>query len=499
MKKGSDNMRKKSIFKVLGTALVLSMAVLLNPVQADATSIGGVTIPDISGITGGSTGQDSGSSSGTSAVFTGTITSAPKNLKQTDSGTGSVSFSWSAATSNGTSLIPIYYYKQIAKDSSFTQIIDSKGPSDVYSRDSNSYVFDSGLDAGTTYYVRVGASYTYSATEIPTEITTNHHWSEPLEVVTAPSSKPVVKMTGATTTSVKLSWNGVSGANGYRVAYWKYLGETESDAKSVTLSSTKTEIKKLAKNTKYSFRVYALRTSGTYTADGSYGQILGAGVLPTKVSGLKVTSFSQDPSLHRLTYEVDARDSAGTYQYEVYRYDGKKKIAGGKTTSVKTTINKNSLANYKNTFLYIRVRAGVKLTNGKYIWGKWSNKCYFTRLDGTHVKLKKSGDGMKVSWKQEKGATGYILYVGRSTGYTRNVTYRKVATISNGKATSKKLSAGLLSQKKVPFSPGKYYFVRVIPIKKVDKTTYKAIVESKTYSAYAWYTKDKKWRTYTAL
>lgn len=393
----------------------------------------------------------------------------------------------------------MYYYEQISTDSNFTtSVVSSHGPNSL--KDFNTSYSFVNLDAGKTYYVRVGASLNYNENAIPEDITTDGHWSEVLAVVTAPqNTNMTVKQTAATTTSVKLSWNAVSGANGYRVSYWKNLGESVSDAKTVTLTSTKTEIKKLAKNTKYSFRVYALRTSGTYTADGDYGELLGVGVLPTKVSGLKVTSFSQDPSLHRLKYEVDTRESATTYQYEVYRYDGKKNIASGKTTSVNPTIKKNSLANYKNTFLYIRVRAGVKLTSGKYIWGKWSNNYYFTRMDGSHVKLKKSGNGMKVSWKKEKGATGYVIYVGRASSYTRNVTYRKVATISKNQTTSKKLSANLLKQKKVPFSPGKYYYVRVVPIKKVNNTTYKAVVESKTYSAYAWYTKDKKWRMYPAL
>lgn len=493
-------MRKKSIFKVLGTALVLSMAVLLNPVQADATSIGGMTIPDIPEITGGNTGQDSGSSSGTSTALTGTITSAPKNLKQTDSGTNSITFSWTAAQKSSDTLRGVYYYEQISTDSNFTtSVVNSHGPNSLTDYNNTSYSFVN-LDAGKTYYVRVGASLNYNENAIPEDITTDGHWSEVLAVVTAPqNTNMTVKQTAATTTSVKLSWNGVSGADGYRIAYWKYLGETDSDAKTVVVSSTNTEIKNLSKNTKYSFRVYALRTSGSYTAEGSYGQILGVGVLPTKVSGLKVVEYNQNASRHKLKYEVDTRESASVYQYEIYRYDGKKKIVSGTTSSTSPTINKNALGNTKNTFLYIRVRAGIKLSNGKNSWGSWSNKYYFTRLDGSSVKLKKSGNGMKVSWKQEKGATGYIIYVGRSSGYNAKVTYHKVATISNGKTTSKKLSASLMKKKKVPFTSNKYYFVRVVAIKKVSNATYKSVVENNTYSAYAWYTKDKKWRMYRAV
>ncbi|MCR4674191.1 MAG: fibronectin type III domain-containing protein [Lachnospiraceae bacterium] len=432
-----------------------------------------------------------------------TITTVAKNLTQTDSSTDSVTFSWSAATYSGSSITPVYYYKQIAKDASFTQIVETAGPQSLVDT-TVTYQFD-GLDPGTTYYVRVGSSMTYTSAYTSTatvldEITTNQKWSDVLEVVTSPKDATItLKQTAATTTSISLSWDTVSGANGYRLCYWKYLGESDSDAKEIILTSNSKKLTGLKKNTKYSFRVYALRTSGTYTAEGSYGQLLGVGVRPTKMSGVDVVSFHQKASKHNFKFEFDERDSASIYKYEVYRYDGKKLISGT-TTSTSNRINSKTLSKSKNVncFYYLRVRAGVKLSSGTYSWGSWSDAKYFSRLDGENVKLKKSGSGMKVSWKKVKGATGYIIYVGRSTKANAAVSYKKVATVSGNKTFSKTLSKKTMNSKKVPFTPGKYYYVRVVAVKKVNGKTYKSVINSKkSYCAMANYTYKNKFYAYT--
>ena len=525
-------MKKKNQKKLFGIVFLLTCLLLISPVQVKAAQI---NLPNLSGITNGLSGNTgtntttsgtnttgtttsttesgtnttgtttstTGSSTATgitgknlTTTYTYTITSVAKNLKQVDSGVDSITFSWDrAAGYTESKTANIYYYIEIANDTSFKNTIEKKGPEMT-----NKCQFGS-LSAGTTYYVRVGACYRdYKISSLGYTDVAEPKWSATLKVVTAPDGNVKIKTTAATTTSLKVSWNKVPGANGYQVYYWKYLGESISDAKNVIVSGNSKEIKNLTKNTKYSFRVYALRTSGTYTAQGAYGELFGMSVKPTKVSGVKVTRYCQDVSLHKFRYENDPKESADIYQYRVCRYNDDV-IATGKTTSTNLWVNKSAFAKSGNVhcFYYIQVRAGAKLSNGKYSWGSWSNKYYFNRLDGTNVKVKKSGKGMKVSWKKEKGATGYVIYVGRSASYTSNVTYHKVATISKGKTTSKKLSASLLKKKKVPFSKGKYYFVRVVAVKKVGNKTYKSVVESKTYSAYAWYTKDKKWRMYTAV
>ena len=117
-----------------------------------------------------------------------------------------------------------------------------------------------GLDANTTYEVRVRAQTTGAATA---------PWSSTVSLTTLGAAPAAVGTVTVTTTNrqATVSWPQVTNADGYRVAYRVTGGWTEVDVSGG--ATTAQTIDSLASNTTYEFRVRALRSGhqdGPWTA-----------------------------------------------------------------------------------------------------------------------------------------------------------------------------------------------------------------------------------------
>lgn len=322
------------------------------------------------------------------------ITAAPAGVKQTDATSSQALVEWSPVL--GTAGEQIYYYVMYSNNVNFVNY--------SVSYPSNCYWVISGMPAGSTYYVKVGVSSTNQLSGFPADT----KWSGTLKVVTAPNSivSSTFKYTGAKTTSISASWGSVAGATGYKVKYYKY-GADASTAKYVTTTKNSVTLTKLTKNSLYNVLVYPLRKDGAFEAVQSYGYGMSAlATLPTKVTGLDCTGFNTSVKRGQAAFSWKANKAADGYQYEIYKYNGKKKLTSGFTKTNSVTVNSSKLKSRQ--YYKIRVRAYVTVSGNKKKYGDWSTVDYFARSGGSDVTPKLVGGKSKTD--MEEGSRCTELY-----------------------------------------------------------------------------------------
>ena len=119
-----------------------------------------------------------------------------------------------------------------------------------------------GLKSGTTYKYKVKA---YAKQDGKT------YWGEASDTMTTTTkpAQPAIKSTSASTSAVRLNWNAVSGANGYRVV--RYDANAKKWVSVGTIKTTSFKESKLKGKTSYKYKVKAYRKVGgaTYWSDYS--------------------------------------------------------------------------------------------------------------------------------------------------------------------------------------------------------------------------------------
>ncbi len=365
-------------------------------------------------------------------------------LKQTDSGTSSVSLEWNALLENDA-----YYQVDISQDGSRWITKEEK----VYGN--HTVIFS--LNAGSSYYVRVrgfiqdGNEKSYGP------------YSAKMECVTAPKGDTeYIRKTGSTTTSMTLKWKAVPGANAYVVTYRK-TGASSNTEKSVRTTKPTVTLKKLSASSTYHVTVYGVRKTGNgkyYTKAGysSSKSAYGLGVTPGKVTGVECDYYWQ--TIKEISVNYKNISSAEGYQVEVWTANKKKdtKIATAWAGAYAPDIKKSVFG--KHNMIKIRVRAYTENYNGKKVYGKWSNWKYACPQPDV-TKIKKSGKGLALSWDKISGATRYEVYASTK----QKSGYKKVKTTTSTRFT-------LTSFNKKPLKKGKTYYFYVVAYKKVGGKYY---------------------------
>ena len=121
-----------------------------------------------------------------------------------------------------------------------------------------------GLKSGTTYKYKVKA---YAKQDGKT------YWGEASDTMTTTTkpAQPAIKSTSASTSAVRLNWNAVSGANGYRVV--KYDANAKKWVSVGTIKTTSFKETKLKGKTSYKYKVKAYRKVGGATYWSEYSAV----------------------------------------------------------------------------------------------------------------------------------------------------------------------------------------------------------------------------------
>lgn len=218
----------------------------------------------------------------------------------------------------------------------------------------------SGLSAATTYRFKICA---YAKTD---DTVTKGNKSAAYSFTTKPAKTTGLKVKAASSSSVKLTWKKVSGANGY-VIY--RLNKSTGKYKKVIMISNSTITsytdKKLSAGTKYTYKVRAyIKDNGEYYY-GSYSDVKSGTTKPGKVKTLKLNTKS-------LAITLNWSKVKGASGYQIYRLNNKtskyekiKTVSGNEKFSYKNTNRK------KNTTYTYKVRA-YSVYDGQTYYGSFS-------------------------------------------------------------------------------------------------------------------------------
>ena len=214
---------------------------------------------------------------------------------------------------------------------------------------------------------------------------------------------PIITSLTNTSGGIKLSWNKVDGAYGYRLYYktssggWKRFKDTTATSFTDSgVSPNRTEtytIRCIDKNGKTVSGFYSKGWSKKYTP-----------VAPT-ISKLENTSSGIKLNWNKIT---------GVYGYRLYQKtsNGWKRI---KDTTATSFTDSAVSANQTKTYTIRCIDKNGKTVSGFYSKG-WSKK--YTAAP-TISKLENTSSGIKLSWNKVTGVYGYRVYQKTSTGWKR--------------------------------------------------------------------------------
>lgn len=248
-----------------------------------------------------------------------------------------------------------------------------------------------GLKLGTNYYFRVAAYKTVSSKKVYGAV------SATLKTTPVLAATNKVVLTNVTTSSLKLQWNSVAGAKGYKVYNHSTKKWLNAD-KNTTLN-----ISSLSAGTSYSFtvRAYAGSVNGKNSSKYTFT------TKPTAPKGLKI---------------VDATDSSISVTWNTTKgavgYQASYRVAGGSWKNLSTTAGTSAtitgLASLTNYEIKVRAYATNKnvsgiIANAVSSWSSVVKKS--TALAApvpTVVKASNTTD-TSFKWTAVAGAAGYTV------------------------------------------------------------------------------------------
>lgn len=188
---------------------------------------------------------------------------------------------------------------------------------------------------------------------------------KPAGPVKAPAAVTGLKVSSIAYDSVKLTWTKSENATGYDVYRSTKKSSGYSKVNKTPVTSMSFNSKSLKTGTKYYYKVKALRTEGTETAESGYSKYVSARPYLSKPT-MKLTAGKK-----KVTVKWNRINGAAGYK--VYRStkksSGYKCIATVKKGSTKSLVNKKLK---KGKRYYYQVRAYVKVS-GKYVYSSYSS------------------------------------------------------------------------------------------------------------------------------
>ncbi len=382
-----------------------------------------------------------------SATTSGYTVNTTTGLAVSKKTSTSVTLKWNKTlTSNDGKVVTGYYiYRSTAANSGYSLVATvSNGETLTYK--------DTGLTAGKTYYYRVQPYRTYKGTA-------GKGGYASLSVATLGKVGTVtgLKKSSVKIGSTKLSWSGVSTANGYEIYHSLKKGSGYSLVKTTT--STSFTHSNLCSGTNNYYKVRAYRNEDGKKVYGSFSS-----VFTVKTTGYKVSKPSKLKLASNSTTSIKLSWKKVSKANGYYIYRSTSKDTGYKKIK---TITKGGTVSFTNKKLtagktyYYRVVAYRTYKGSKGI-GQYAAITAGTKTKAPKITLKKaSKTSIKVTAKKVTGASGYQIYYStkKSSGY------KKAYTGSKKTYTKKSLKKG------------KKYYVKV--------RAYKTIGGKKYYSSYS--------------
>ena len=268
------------------------------------------------------------------------------------------------------------------------------------------------------------------------------------------------KVSSTTASSAKLTWNKVSGTEGYIIYKYDNAKKTWTRVVKTKNTSNTYTVSKLNAGTTYKFAVKAYKTvDGKEVTSRSYPTTT-ATTKPATVTGF--TSSSTSASTIKLTWDKVSNANG----YIVYKYDNAKKTW---TRVVKTK-------NASNTYIVSKLNAGTtykfavkayKTVSGKELTSvSYPQVSTSTRPANVSFKLKAYPSKVTVSWKKVKGASGYIVYYKTS----KNGKWIRLKAVGNNTT----------SYTKDKLTKGKIYYFTVKAYRNYNGKTYNGAYATKS-------------------
>lgn len=238
------------------------------------------------------------------------------------------------------------------------------------------------------------------------------------------------KAAAGSSSTIKLSWNKVNGAEGYVI--YRYNTSTKKYqriAKSKNLTFTD---KKLASGKSYKYAVRAYKyISGTEVLSKSYPEAT-AVTKPADVTGFKAASSSES------TIKLTWNKASGADGYIVYRYNNSTKkyerIAKGKNLSF-TDKNLVLGKSYKYAVRAYKTAGKKEILSTSY--PQITAKTSLSNVTG-FKSASASENSIKLTWNKVNGADGYIVYRYNTSAKK----YERVTKTKNLTYTDNKLTLG---------------------------------------------------------
>lgn len=235
--------------------------------------------------------------------------------------------------------------------------------------------------------------------------------------------------------SVKLTWDEVYGAEGYKIYRSDSANGTYKECRTIAGGTTTSDIdRELTTGKTYYYKLSAFTTAGDKILESS--QTAKVSAAPTLLTPTYFKAARNGYSSIKLTW----KPVSGAHGYKIYRYNPSKKgyyylkyVTGGSTTSCLNTSLKTGTKYYYKIKAY-RVVDGVK----KYSASSSSRYATPTLTKPTITKLTPGSKKITVRWNKISGATGYKLY--RATSKTGK--YKLVKTTKSTYYTNKSLKKG---------------------------------------------------------
>lgn len=308
-----------------------------------------------------------------------------------------------------------------------------------------------GLNAGSTYYVRV-ASYDMNGTPDFLMDDTMSDYSAPLEVVTAPDAVNIGTMTcaNATANSLTFVWGTCSGATSYRVF------DFTSGQKLAVKTEPVFEYTGLIPGANYGIKVIPVRTAVTTGFEAfvnSYG-LSGVKTVPETPGISDFSVYAANSKTKVVNYIVkDENACADGSEIEVYKVKGGARVQtlSAAYGSVSTAYT-NSMKVKRNEPYKYRMRHYIT-AGGKKFYSGWSGYRYFFLHDTSGTKkVGAKGTKIVIKWSKVTGASGYTV----SVATKRDGKYTKIKNLGKNK---KSMTITKVGKKKI--KKNKTYYIKV--------------------------------------